>query len=137
MTMKSLAPIGIYHEFDGIPALGQPLVVQLRITAGIALRNVRLSVAAVDGVVIIAPLGGLDLGGLDASDSVTTSVEVLPFESRMGYLSVFVTGGSDGGETVRSMMIPIGIGASPHSAVGLENKAFEAIRSTPAVETVR
>lgn len=111
VTLKSMAPLGIAveHPSDVVP--GEPFAISLRLRAPLALERVRIALDADEPLVLLEPVGDLQIESLAPGEAATATVDVLPLEPGRHYLRVYVTADSDRGPIARPLVIPVVAGS--------------------------
>ena len=138
-TPKLVAPIGIAHSFSSEPRIGQALEITLTITPAVALSGAVLSLGADDPLALIEPLGVVDLGRIEATESATVLVTVLPLVEQTHYLRVAVSGDMGGQQQSRNIVVAIRLPTSElrKSASDVTGNKTQTVRSFESIESVR
>jgi len=133
------APIGIDTDFDGEPAVGQPLTVTLAIGAGIAAENVVLSLTADPALAITEPQGDVELGSIAAGETATVTVVIVPLAGGTSHLQVGVSADLRGRRQGAALSVPLRLPeAAPQPAATTEaGKSEASVRSLQAIEDIR
>jgi len=137
-TAKPMSPIAIDYQFDGEPAVGQPLRLSLSISAASEMTGLSLMLAAGDPLAMIDPLGPMGLALLAAYEPAEFEITVLPLTEQTHYLNVTVTASLEGVQQTQSIAVPIRLGDArlEKSAGDTADASAEGVRSFRAVETI-
>jgi len=142
---KPTAPFAVLHTFDGEPALGQPLTVEVVVRAVAPVTNVVVAFS-VRGDLSLTDAPGLTAASLEAGETLAGRVVVTPQAPGRSHLGVLVEGDSAGQRQARSVAIAVVVAGDEE---GQENKSEapraapseardgQAIRSLPAEERTR
>lgn len=135
---KPQAPISMSYEIVGNPIVGNPVLVNVSVHSAEGPVNVHYSIT--DRSALMFQDGQVErLEIADPSSGAVQQLSVIPQREGRLYVNVSAEVQTPGGAMIRSMAIPIKVGAAPADAQGPENVVEgpdgEAVISMPAKES--
>jgi hypothetical protein len=135
---KPMAPISIQYEVIGNPIIGQPVLINVEVSSAEGPVDVQYSIT--DGSALMFQQGQVERYQFaGTSEDSMRQVSVIPQREGRLYVNVSAEVQTPGGPMMRSMAIPIKVGAAPEEAtingelkVGPEG---ETVISMPAQES--
>lgn len=135
---KPQAPISMSYEIVGNPIVGNPVLVNVSVSSAEGPVNVHYSIT--DRSALMFQDGQVErLEIADPSSGAVQQLSVVPLREGRLYVNVSAEVQTPGGSMIRSMAIPIKVGAAPAEAPSPDNVVEgpdgEAVISMPAQES--